>query len=210
MYIPAPTEGNFTPCPAGTHLAICTRVIDVGTQTTAYNGEKKTAHKIMLTWEIPEERMEDGRPFTISQFYTWSMHEKSTLRKHLEAWRGLAFTEKDFGDGGFDIRNVLGKSCTLAVVEAQKGDRTYSNISAVGKVMKGMTAPPPVNEQLYLWIHPDRWDGAVLSKLSQGIQGKIIASPEYQKLMAISKGAGSDDSGYHNPTREGFDDDIPF
>src|SRR6185369_10438591 len=76
MYLPAPTESNFTPVPAGTHLGICYRVIDLGTQSTNFNGETKLAHKVLVSWEIPDEKMDDGRPFTISQSYTWSMHEK--------------------------------------------------------------------------------------------------------------------------------------
>ena len=120
MYLPAPTESSFTPVPAGTHLGICFRVIDLGTQQTTFNGDTKTAHKVLISWEIPDEVMGDGRPFMISQSYTWSMHEKATLRKSLEAWRGVAFTDRDFGPGGFDIKNIIGKACTLSVVHTAK------------------------------------------------------------------------------------------
>ena len=124
MYLPAPNESNFMPVPAGTHLGICYRVIDLGTQSTTFKGEQKQAHKVLISWEIPEEKMEDGRPFMISQSYTWSMHEKSNLRKALEAWRGMAFTERDFGPNGFDIKNVLGKACTLSIVHTSKDGST--------------------------------------------------------------------------------------
>src|ERR1700761_8167252 len=119
MFVPAPNESNFAPVPAGTHLGICYRVIDLGTQETNFSGEVKHQHKVMLSWEIPEEKMDDGRPFAISQSYTWSMHEKAKLRKDLEAWRGAAFAAKDFGEGGFDIRNLLDKPCTLSIVHKQ-------------------------------------------------------------------------------------------
>jgi len=205
MYLPAPNESNFLPVPAGTHLGICYRVIDLGTQSTTFKGEQKQAHKVLISWEIPEERMEDGRPFMISQSYTWSMHEKSNLRKSLEAWRGTAFTERDFGPGGFDIKNVLGKACTLSIVHTVKDGSTYANVSSIGKVMKGITVPPLSNSTVYLWLHPERWDANAFSELSANLQGKIMSSPEYIEMRnEIDRGP---------PVEHQHDDmseDIPF
>lgn len=203
MYLPAPTESNFLPVPAGTHLGICYRVIDLGTQATNFNGETKTAHKVLLSWEIPEEKMEDGRPFMISQSYTWSMHEKATLRKSLEAWRGMAFTERDFGPNGFDIKNVLGKACTLSIVHAAKSGSTYANVSSIGKVMKGVTVPGLTNPMIYLWLNSERWDTAAFSQLSANLQAKIMSSPEYMEMMKQND-APRDDGEFHG------DKDIPF
>jgi hypothetical protein len=183
MFLPQPTEGNFEPAPAGTHVAICYRVIDLGTQESVYNGEKKSARKVMISWEFPNEVKADGKPFVVSAIYTWSMHEKSTLRKTLEAWRGAAFTEADFKPPtAFDVRNILGKSCTLSVVHVQKGDRTYANVSSVGKAMKGAVTPALVNDTVYLWLHPDRFDEAVFNSLSEHLRTKIAGSPEYAAL----------------------------
>src|SRR5688572_17810697 len=100
-YLPQPSEGgNYTPPPPGTHPAICYRFIDLGTQTSSFpgnNGQPKQTRKVMISWEItdPELRMEDGKPFSISSRYTWSMHEKATLRKTLESWRGAPFINSD-------------------------------------------------------------------------------------------------------------------
>lgn len=205
MYLPAPTESNFAPVPAGTHLGICYRVIDLGTQSTTYKGESKQAHKVLVSWEIPEEKMEDGRPFMISQSYTWSMHEKATLRKSLEAWRGMAFTERDFGPTGFDIKNVLGKACTLSIVHTAKDGNTYANVSSIGKVMKGITVPPLVNPIVYLWLNSERWDAAAFSQLSANLQSKIMSSPEYIEMRNdIDRGPSSSEQ--HND----MNDDIPF
>lgn len=204
MYLPAPTEGNFTPVPAGTHLGICYRVVDLGTQQSTFNGETKTAHKVMLTWEIPEERMDDGRPFSISQSYTWSMHEKATLRKALEAWRGVAFTQKDFGPNGFDIRNILGKACTLSIVHKAKDQSVFANVASIGKVMKGVAIPAQESEAVYLWLHESRWDAATFSRLSANLQGKIMSSPEYLEMM----GAMNPQTHQHHDQLE--DDPIPF
>jgi hypothetical protein len=205
MYLPAPTESNFAPVPAGTHLGICYRVIDLGTQSTNFNGETKLAHKVLVSWEIPDEKMDDGRPFTISQSYTWSMHEKATLRKSLEAGRGMAFTERDFGPSGFDIKNVLGKACTLSIVHTAKNGTTYANVASIGKVMKGVTIPPLTNPQVYLWLNSARWDAAAFAGLSANLQGKIMSSPEYLEMMKTT----DDGNGNHHHSDD-MSEDIPF
>lgn len=209
MYLPEPNESNFTPPPAGTHLAVCTRIIDLGTQKTTYQGETKVQHKLMLTWELPDEQMEDGRPFTISKRYTWSMSDKATLRKHLEAWRGQAFKPSDFGPGGFDLKNVLGKGCVLSITQDEKDGKVYANIASVGKLMKGTSAPPTINEQVYFWLHEERFDPEVYARLSEGLRGIISGSPEYGELIRIRNGELSDHDA-HNMRESDLDDDIPF
>lgn len=199
MHIPKPTDAEFELAPAGTHLAVCYRVIDLGTQTGSYMGKPKSQHKILVAWELPDEKMKDGRPFSIMQRYTWSMSEKARLRKDLESWRGVPFTDPDFGT--FDIKNVLGKGCLLNVIHAESGDKTYANIASISKMMKGQVAPEPTNEKLYLWIHPSRWDAATFAKLSPGMQTTITQSPEYAELA----------NGEHDiPERDDMEQEIPF
>lgn len=206
MYLPAPNESSFSPCPAGTFTAICYRVIDLGTQRTNYNGEEKTAHKVLLSWELVDEKMDDGRPFTISASYTWSMHEKSSLRKILESWRGATFKDSDFGPGGFDIRNVIGKPCTLNIVQSSKNGSVYSNVSSVGKPLKGIEVSEPVNSTIYLWLVKDRWRTDAFSQLSGNLQSKIMSSPEYIEMMNdIDRAAGA-----HPHQHNDASDEIPF
>lgn len=182
MYLPQPNEGSFELAPAGTHMAVCYRVIDLGTQQTTFNGQAKTAHKILISWELPDEKMEDGRPFTVSNRYTWSMSEKATLRKHLESWRGVPFQERDFGPQGFNIKNILGKACLLTITHTESGDRQYANIAAVSKLMRGMQPPQPTNPLTYLWLHRDYWSEEVFHTLGHGLQGVIMKAPEYKAL----------------------------
>jgi hypothetical protein len=205
MYLPPPTEGDFELPPAGTHLAVCYRVIDLGTQTGTYLGQPKTQHKVLVSWELADELMKDARPFTISQRYTWSMSEKATLRKHLESWRGAAFTESDFGPNGFNIKNIIGKGCLLTITHAEKNGKNYANITSVGKLMKGMTAPPPRNEISYLWLNPGLFSPEVFHKLSQGLQGTIMQSPEYRDVT----NGGNDEPPPHD-ANDFHDEPIPF
>ena len=211
MYLPKPTEGDFQITPAGTFMAVCYRVLDLGTQAVDYKGETKMQHKIMLSWELPDELMDDGRPFTVSKRYTWSMHAKSTLRKHLEGWRGAAFKETDFGEGGFNIKNVIGKGCLVTVTHTEREGKTYANVDSVSKLMKGMSAPDLVNPQVYLWLDKSVWSADVFHTLGKGLQEIILKSPEYQELHGVKDDEppppnGENDYGGRDP----MDQDIPF
>lgn len=175
MYMPAPTGGDFTPVPPGTHLAICYRVIDIGTQQTTFQGQTKNQHKILISWEIPDEIMEDGRPFTISKKYTFSSHEKAVLRHDLESWRGAKFKDEEIQK--FDIAKLLGVPCMLSVIQQEKDNRTYSNIASVSKIPKGMTAKPLTNPTVYFNLSDPDWK--TFDALTDGMKALIQKSPEY-------------------------------
>ncbi len=197
MQLPKPSEnGTFELTPAGTFTAIMYRFIDKGTQKTEFNGESKLRHEVMLTWELCGELMADNRPFSISKTYSWSMHEKATLRKDLEAWRGRAFVDDDFeGPNAFNTKKLLGVPCTLTVTHTTKGDKTFANVASIGKAMKGIQVPERVNPLVYLALTKDEFDAEVFGSLSDKLKLSISASPEYQELK---RGAERhDDPGGH-------------
>lgn len=211
MHLPTPTEGgSFTPPPPGTHPAICYRFIDLGTQVQDYQGERKQARKVMISWEItdPDVRMEDGRPFILSSRYTWSMHEKATLRKTLESWRGKPFVDGDFGPGGFNVKNLIGVGCFVSVIHKEKEGKTYGNITGIVKLPKGMNAGELVNETVYLSL--DDFDRDTFNKLGEGLQTIIKGSPEYQSLARQNGSGGGDEYPSDYGGGSGPDDDIPF
>jgi len=82
----ASSESKFTPVPAGMHLARCYRIIDLGTQSTEWQGQQKKSYKIMILWEVHGED-EQGKalvtdrnePMSISKNYTMSLGEMSRL-----------------------------------------------------------------------------------------------------------------------------------
>lgn len=217
-FLPKPTEGgDFIPPPAGTHPAVCYRFIDLGTQKGSYQGQPKVARKIILSWEItdPDVRMEDGHPFSISQRFTWSMHEKATLRKTLEAWRGQPFVDDDFGPGGFNIRKLLGVGCLLSILhEPKEGGGVYANIGAVMKLPKGMSAGELHNPTVFFSLDPDEFDRDTFNGLSDKLQETIRQSPEYQALIQPPPrgdyiAPNFDGDGAPPPTPESYGD-IPF
>lgn len=180
MYLPKNEGGNFELTPDGTFVSRCYRFIDLGSHDQSFNGESKGLKRlIMIGFELPTELMSDGRPFSIHKRYTWSMHEKATLRKDLEAWRGAKFTDGDFGPGGFDVRNLLGKPCTLSIVHSQSGENTYANISSIGKAMKGVEIPDAINAPVYFSLEKPFFDAEVFDGLSEKLKEFIRQTPEY-------------------------------
>lgn len=113
LIVTASASSDFAPAPAGSHLARCYRIIDLGSQTTEWKGKPKTSRKVMFTWELHGEDGEgkplltdDGKPLMVSKRYTFSLSEKATLRAHLVGWRGRDFTLDELA--GFDLEKVLG------------------------------------------------------------------------------------------------------
>lgn len=206
-YLPKPTGGgDFAPPPAGSLPAICYRFLDLGTQEKSFKGESKSLHQIMLSFEIKDEDavMEDGRPMTIHARYTWSMHEKATLRQVLESWRGKKFQDSDFGEGGFDVRKLLGVPCLLTVVHTEKDGKVYANIKAISKLPKGLTVGTLHNPKQFLWLSREEFDPDVFNALSEGLQNTIRKAPEYHDLK---DGSGNE---YAAATGKSLDEEIPF
>lgn len=202
--VPKPDDRQFELMPEGNHIAVCYRVIDLGTQHGEYKGQVKIQRKVLVSWEVPDEKMADGRPFTIGQKFTWSMSEKANLRQTLESWRGKAFTDDDFGANGFDIMNIIGVGCMLNVVHTTKGDKTYANIASVAKLPKGMASPAPVNPRNYVWLSREEFIQKNFDDLTDGLKAIITPTPEYKALSERERMGDSNND--HDPR----DSEIPF
>lgn len=193
--------GDFKQAPTGTHVARCIRLLDLGTQHGEYQGQPNVRNQVLVTWELPNEPMEDGKPFIISHFYTNSLNEKATLRAHLESWRGRLFSDEEIKK--FDLMNILGKPCMVTVIANEKGK---SRVSAVSAMPKGLEVQSQVNKSSAFWI--EEWDQAMFDALPKGLRDIIEKSDEFK---ARSKGNGSDPQPPKKPGK--FDDmvdDIPF
>ena len=129
--------------PEGIYTGVCYGIVDLGKQ---YNEKfKKWADKVLFMWELPDEQIEiDGeeKSRVISQSYTASLHEKATLRKVIESWRGKAFSPEET-EGEFRMSDMVGKGCTLQIIHRTNGERTYANIANIMSLKKGEQAPEP-------------------------------------------------------------------
>jgi hypothetical protein len=187
IYAEKKESGDFVQVEPGTYVARCYSMIEIGTIETEFNGEKKKAHRVSITWELPTELAvfhEDKgpEPFVVSKEYTLSMHEKATLRKDLESWRGKAYTEEE--TKRFDVTKLLGQACMLSVVqEAGKKDptRNYVKVSSVSKIVRGMECPPQINPTRLLCF--ESFDEKVFNSLSDYMKDKVRSSDEYKSMQ---------------------------
>jgi hypothetical protein len=187
---------DFAPAPVGNHPARCIGIIDLGTQTGEWQGKPLVRRQCVLQWELPNEQMDDGRPFIVSKFYTASLSEKANLRHDLESWRGREFTGDELA--GFDSKNVLGKPCMVQVIHNEKGKAKVSNVSAVPK---GFKVPDAANDLTFFSL--DEFDAAAYDGLSDWFKATIAKSPEY----LIQSGEREPERAKHF---DDMKDDIPF
>lgn len=185
------TEFELTP--EGGYTGRCIKVIDLGTQTSTGQFGTKQQKKVMITWELldDEVKMADGRPYSVNQFYTASLHEKAQLRKDLEAWRGKKFTELELE--GFDLKDILGAYCMIQIVHSADGQ--YANVNALMSY-KG-DKPEGINELVLFDIsNPDM---KIFDSFSDKMKAKISSTPEWEELKNVADimlGDTHEDSGF--------------
>lgn len=229
MIVAETNTSTFTPPDAGSYPAVLRAMIDLGTQSSTFDGEAKSARKIMFKFEIvdPDNRRSDGTAHTVSKRFTASLHECAALRKFLEAWRGRPFTPEELR--GFDLAKLLGQPCLLGIVHQEREGKTFAAVSSCMKLPRGMAAPQ-ASEPLEHWdmsgsVPPD-W--TVFVALPKRLQETIEASPEFARLqppksVAVAPQAAPQHAAAPAPlppqpapagaVGSGFDDmddDIPF
>lgn len=201
-----PKGHDFEQAPDGAHIAVCYRVVDLGTQDTTYKGQAKKSHLIIISWELPDEKMQDGRPFTVNKRYTYSSSKKSNLRKDLESWRGVPFSDADYGT--FDLGKLIGAGCMLNVVHEEKGENVYTNIASIMRLPKGTKAPPVENETLCFSLAS--FNSREFEKLSDRLRETIAKSPEYRKATGGFVARDEEPPPPNGQDDYGLNDDIPF
>jgi hypothetical protein len=185
------TKTDFKPLEPGTYIARCIGMWDIGRQESTYDNQTIVRQQVILQWEVPDETSDDGKPMTISAFYTASLHEKSNLYKTLIAWRGRNFTEQELA--GFELETIVGAPCLLTVVHSDAG---RARVGAVAKLGKGMACGDAV--------HPLSTDpGAEIPEwVQKHIDNSVDNSPQTYKPAET----GDAPSGAEGEA----DDDLPF
>jgi hypothetical protein len=202
-------SGNFKRVPAGVFIGRCFSLIDLGTQTTNGQFGEKQQHKIRIAWELFGEDEEgnpltidvDGRemPLTISKSYTVSLHEKSSLRKDLAAWRGRDFTDEEAR--AFDVSKLIGAYCMVNVTTSESNGKTYSNVGGLTQLPGALKNAKPEPVHANMTFDLDNPDMAVFNSFHEMLQDKIASSPEWKSLAGISK---------PEPVHAGEETDPPF
>ncbi len=190
---------DYQPMPEGSHAARCIEFIDLGTQQSEWQGKVKHSRRVRIGWEVPSERMGNGRPMTVSKTYGAHLFDTSPLRKDLEGWRGKKFTPAEID--GWEAKQLMGKACLINVIHVEgKNGKTYANIQNIVSLPKGMTCGDQENDSLFFSL--DEFDAAVYERLTQYVKDTIARSPEFaeatSRIGAVAQGANLDD------------DDVPF
>jgi hypothetical protein len=134
-------QGEFEDLPEGKHNAVCYRIIDIGTHMELKFGsdtEYEKKHSVVFFWETLDAKMEDGRPYGVNRWYKLSLHEKSTLYRDLDTWKG-GITNEELA--GLDLTKMLGVNCVLNIVHSNKGK---ARVKAVHRLDDSVV--PTVNE----------------------------------------------------------------
>lgn len=133
-------ESSFKPCPEGLHQAVCVDVCDLGIVEGPYGAKPK----VEIRWQTELENDETQRRFELRMWFTLSLHEKATLRKTLEAWRGRKFTEAELQ--GFDLEKLIGVNCQVQVIHHITDEgKTYDNVQAIVAHNPKMPKIAPLN-----------------------------------------------------------------
>lgn len=217
FFVESTGNKDFKMVPPGTHLARCYRIVDIGTQSTEWQGQQKFLRKVMIGWEIHGDD-EEGNPLVtdegdlLAMFknYTLSWSENANLRKDLQAWRGTPWTDEEANR--FDLKNILGQWCMVNVIHAEgKNGKTYANVAGITPVpsmIKKAGLPQGRNElQLFRLADPD-W--SLFETFSKGLKAKIEASPEFRALQKRSTPQASAPAAPANSGFDDMDDDLPF
>jgi hypothetical protein len=179
----SPSSSSYEPPPAGTHQAIFYQLIDLGTHPTQWeNNPPKDVRRLRVGWELSiDERMENGKPFTVSKFWNHFTGEKATIRKDLESYRGQTFKSKaDFQR--FDLTKLLGEKCMINIRHSIKGDNERADVVSILPPMKGIEFKPLHNSPQLLLLEKGKFNAELFESLPEWMRNLISEAPEYKNL----------------------------
>ena len=178
------STSNIEPIPSGTQMARCVQMIHIGTLTEEIQGKETTRNLVRITFELPTithvfDETRGAEPRLLSREFTLSMNSKSALRKFLDTWRGVPFTESE--SRSFDVTKLIGVPCMLSVglKTSKSSGNQYNTIDSALAIPPGVNAPDQITESCEINfenIH-EHWE-----KIPRFIVDKIKLVPEYANI----------------------------
>lgn len=215
MALCPPSKVAYEGVSEGAHIAVCQMIVDMGMQEGTYGLKPQ----VYIRFEVPGERVsytndqgvESEGPRVIGKGYGYTLGPKATLRKHLESWRGRAFTEAELMDSEgnpiWDITKLLGVPCQLSVVKNENGTSVISTIMGLPKGF-----PPPKAEGDLIVYDSDNTGSLI--KLPPWMQDKIKTagqkSDSHNHVDQSPPPHTMQQAQPASPPVADFDDDIPF
>ena len=222
---------EFEALPEGQHLGVCYKIIDQGSRNETYprdaepnSDNTKKRKTLSVTWEIPEQKMSDGRPMSISKTYTASLNENATLYKDLVTWRGKSFTKEELD--GFDLDKMIGAPANLEIEHNANGNARVKAIFKPDEFKKTETVNAGIIFDLD--VYGEEWSGDSTEQ-TKAMCDIYDGLPEWQQNLIEEsfelKGAKESGSSFETsePAKSGLadlakdepvktvtDEDIPF
>ena len=170
----------------GNYVARVCKIIYMGTVEGEYKGEKNSAYKVSITWELPTEMKvwkegEEPKPTFVSKIYTLSMAKKASLRPIVE---GIVGGMTDAEAYEYDLDDLMGKVCLLNVTYGVSETGKEKQNIGTSKLIKGMTEPDPISKPIIL-SYTD-WNEDVFLALPQFIRDEMSKTVEYQLLKGLA------------------------
>jgi len=197
----------------GVYTATSSAIIDLGIQTSEKYGT--TQRRFVMIWDILGEEIEINKekyPRTITKEYSFSLGEKSNLKKDLQAWRNKPFTQEELEK--FDLLNILNKSCQLQILLEEKNGKLNNNIAGIMSLPKG-TAITELNKKYHFDItNRETWSN--WGRIPKWIQEKIKKADNYEEsglkgFIDIYETTEKSQNDISETTEELFTaDDLPF
>ena len=89
--------------------------------------DQRPKQKVRFIFESGE-KMDDGRPFRLTDQYNVTLHEKGKLKPFLDSWQ-IKLVKVE---GGVDLEaSCVGKTALVSVTHDVRGERTWANISTI-------------------------------------------------------------------------------
>ena len=216
------SDNGGTPIPKlpnGVYTAVSSAMIDLGVQENEQFG--KTQRKFIMLWTILGEDIEIDKkkqPRTINKEYSFSLHEKSTLRKDLQAWRGVPFKNEELK--GFDLTTILNKACQLQIILEERNSKEYNNIAGIMSLPKGMKVDGLDNTYYFDMTNSETWEN--YCKVPSWIKEKIKKAKnlettgfdkyikEYDEMIKEQQGKQEENTTSNDTDIITPEDELPF
>ena len=122
---------SFAPCPEYSGIA---KIVDT-TELREYKTDFGNKMCFRYILEINQKDSKGKYQTVASRPFTLSMHEKAALRDFVKKVKGSVPT----GTSGFDTDSLVGQYCSVIVEHVQSGDKTFANLTYVGKAKENTT-----------------------------------------------------------------------
>jgi len=126
-----PVVGGRDDTPQGFVNAVCSRVVDLGSQSTPWGVKRQLA----VLFELEERRQHGtlaGDRWILARTFNVSLKVGTALREFLEEWRGRGLTAEELR--AFRMKAVVGApACLWLEVRVSKKGYPYPVIAGIGR-----------------------------------------------------------------------------